>query len=96
MSEENQKYAEFENEIIPHMNALYNFALRITGNSDDADDLVQDTFLKAFRFYDKFEKGTNSKAWLFRILKNSFINDYRKQSKEPSKVDYEDIENFAH
>jgi RNA polymerase sigma-70 factor, ECF subfamily len=91
---EKQKYIDFEREALPHMNALYNFALRMTGDPDDADDLVQETFLKAFRFFDKFEKGTNCKAWLFRILKNSYINDYRKQSKEPSKVDYEDIENF--
>lgn len=89
-----QKYSDFEKEAMPHMNALYNFALRMTGDPDDADDLVQETYLKAFRFFDKFEKGTNCKAWLFRILKNSYINDYRKHSKEPSKVDYEDIENF--
>ncbi len=76
------------------MNALYNFALKMTGDEDDADDLVQETYLKAFRFFDKFEKGTNCKAWLFRILKNSYINDYRKQVKEPNKVDYEDIQNF--
>ncbi|MGE5401398.1 MAG: sigma-70 family RNA polymerase sigma factor [Ignavibacteriales bacterium] len=93
-AEDRQKYIDFEREALPHMNALYNFALRMTGSSDDADDLVQETFLKAFRFFDKFEKGTNCKAWLFRILKNSYINDYRKHSKEPSKVDYEDIENF--
>ncbi|MGE5430636.1 MAG: sigma-70 family RNA polymerase sigma factor [Syntrophomonadaceae bacterium] len=92
--DDRQKYIDFEREALPHMNALYNFALRMTGNSDDADDLVQETLLKAFRFFDKFEKGTNCKAWLFRILKNSYINDYRKHSKEPSKVDYEDIENF--
>ena len=91
---ERQKYLDFEREALPHMSALYNFALRMTGDPDDADDLVQETFLKAFRFFDKFEKGTNCKAWLFRILKNSYINDYRKQSKEPNKVDYEDIENF--
>ena len=76
------------------MDALYNFALRMTGDADDADDLVQETFLKAFRFFDKFEKGTNCKAWLFRILKNSYINDYRKIVKEPNKVDYEDVQNF--
>lgn len=92
--EDRQKYIDFEREALPHMNALYNFALRMTGSSDDADDLVQETFLKAFRFFDKFEVGTNCKAWLFRILKNSYINDYRKHSKEPNKVDYEDIENF--
>ena len=85
---------DFEKEAVPHMNSVYNFALRMTGDADDADDLVQETFLKAFRFFDKFERGTNCKAWLFRILKNSFINDYRKQTKEPDKVDYEDVQNF--
>lgn len=89
-----KRYAEFEKEAIPYMDAVYNFALRMTGDEDDADDLVQETFLKAFRFFDKFEKGTNCKAWLFRILKNSYINDYRKQTKEPDKVDYEDVQNF--
>lgn len=89
-----QRYDDFEKEAIPHMDALYNFALRMTGDEDDADDLVQETFLKAFRFFDKFEKGTNCKAWLFRILKNSYINDYRKTTKEPDKVDYEDVQNF--
>lgn len=87
-------YADFEREAIPHMNAVYNFALRMTGDEDDANDLVQETYLKAFRFFDKFEKGTNCKAWLFRILKNSYINDYRKAVKEPNKVDYEDVQNF--
>jgi RNA polymerase sigma-70 factor, ECF subfamily len=91
---ERQKYIDFEKEALPHMNALYNFALRMTGDADDADDLVQETYLKAFRFFDKFEKGTNAKAWLFRILKNSYINEYRKVKKEPNKVDYDDIENF--
>ena len=87
-------YADFEKEAIPHMTSVYNFALRLTGDTDDANDLVQETFLKAFRFFDKFERGTNCKAWLFRILKNSFINDYRKQTKEPDKVGYEDVQNF--
>jgi RNA polymerase sigma-70 factor (ECF subfamily) len=87
-------HEEYEKEIIPHTAALFNYAMRITGDSDDADDLVQETLLKAFRFFDKFEKGTNSKAWLFRILKNSYINEYRRQVKEPNKVDYEDVQNF--
>lgn len=87
-------YAEFEKEALPHMDSLYNYALRITGDEDDADDLVQETYLKAFRFFDKFERGTNCKAWLFRILKNSYINDYRKLKKEPNKIDYEDVQNF--
>ncbi|AFH49990.1 ECF subfamily RNA polymerase sigma-70 factor [Ignavibacterium album JCM 16511] len=94
--DENQRqlYEDFEREAVPHMDALYNFALKMTGDSDEADDLVQETFLKAFRFFDKFEKGTNCKAWLFRIMKNTYINKYRKETKEPDKVDYEEVENF--
>ncbi len=93
---DNQKqlYTDFEKEAIPHMDALFNFALRMTGDSDEADDLVQETYLKAFRFFDKFEKGTNCKAWLFRIMRNTYINSYRKTSKEPDKIDYEVVENF--
>lgn len=94
ISDQKQLYADFEKEAIPHMDALFNFALRMTGDRDEADDLVQETYLKAFRFFDKFEKGTNCKAWLFRIMKNTFINSYRKTSKEPDKVDYEEVENF--
>jgi len=76
------------------MDVLYNFALRTTGNEDDARDLLQETYLKAYRFWDKYEKGTNIRAWLFRIMKNSYINRYRKETKEPDKVDYDEIENF--
>lgn len=82
----------FEAEMLPHLKPLYHFAFRLTGNEDDANDLVQDTYLKAFRFFNSYEKGSNAKAWLFRILKNSFINNYRKASKEPNKVDYEEAE----
>lgn len=89
-----KKHEEFDAEALPHMDVLYNFALRTTGNQDDARDLLQETFLKAYRFWDKYEKGTNIRAWLFRIMKNSYINRYRKETKEPDKVDYEDIENF--
>ncbi|MEQ8470942.1 MAG: sigma-70 family RNA polymerase sigma factor [Marinoscillum sp.] len=84
----------FDNEFLPHLDAMYNFAYRLTFDQDDAKDLVQDTFMKAYRFINSFEKGTNAKAWLYRILKNSFINDFRKKSKEPSKVDYQEVENF--
>jgi RNA polymerase sigma-70 factor (ECF subfamily) len=73
---------------------MYNFAYRLTLDSDDSKDLLQDTYLKAYRFIDSFQQGTNAKAWLFRILKNSFINDYRKKSKEPSKVDYQEVESY--
>lgn len=92
--EQKKLYADFERQAIPHMDALYNYAIKMTGDSDDASDLIQDTYLKAFRFFDKFEQGTNCKAWLFRIMKNTFINNYRKSVKEPDKVDYEDVENF--
>ena len=79
---------------MPHINSMYNFAYRLTLDQDDSKDLVQDTYLKSYRFIDSFQQGTNAKAWLFRILKNSFINDYRKKSKEPSKVDYQEVESY--
>jgi RNA polymerase sigma-70 factor, ECF subfamily len=88
------RQTEFEAEAVPHMDLLYNFALRTTGNPDDARDLLQETFLKAYRFWDKYEKGTNIRAWLFRIMKNSYINRYRKETREPGKVDYGEVENF--
>ncbi len=89
-----EKQKIFNDEFMPHINAMYNFAYRLTLDQDDSKDLLQDTYLKAFRFIDSFQKGTNAKAWLFRILKNSFINDYRKKSKEPSKVDYQEVETY--
>jgi len=89
-----EKQALFDNEFMPHMRSMYNFGYRLTLNSDDAQDLVQDTYLKAYRFIDSFQKGTNAKAWLFRIMKNSFINDYRKKRKEPNKVDYQEVEAY--
>ena len=89
-----QKYSDFDSEILVHMSALKSFALKMTNDEEDAEDLVQETLLKAFRFFDKFQKGTNSKAWLFQIMKNSFINNYRKTTREPGKVDYDDVQNF--
>jgi len=91
---EKEKLDIFNKEFMPHINSMYNFAYRLTLDADDAKDLLQDTYLKAFRFIDSFQQGTNAKAWLFRILKNSFINDYRKKSKEPSKIDYQEVETF--
>jgi RNA polymerase sigma-70 factor (ECF subfamily) len=91
---EKEKNQIFQEEMLPHLDSMYNFAFRLTLDEDDAKDLVQDTYLKAFRFINSFEKGTNAKAWLFRILKNSFINDFRKKSREPSKVDYQEVETF--
>jgi RNA polymerase sigma factor (sigma-70 family) len=89
---EEEKYRVFDKEFMPHIDAMYNFAFRLTNDEDDSNDLLQDTYMKAFRFINSFQEGTNAKAWLFRILKNSFINDYRKKSKEPSKVDYQEVE----
>lgn len=89
-----QKQSIFNQEFMPQINSMYNFAYRLTLDPDDAKDLLQDTYLKAFRFIDSFQQGTNAKAWLFRILKNSFINDYRKKRKEPSKVDYQEVETY--
>jgi len=66
----------------------------MSGNAEEADDLLQDTYLRAFKFFHKFEKGTNCRAWLFKIMKNCYINKYRKARKEPPKVDYEDVQNF--
>ena len=97
-----QRNTFFNNEFLPHVDALYNFAFHLTFNNADANDLVQDTFLKAFRFIDGYRLGTNAKAWLFKILKNSFINDYRKKGKQPFRVDFEDflayqeIDNASH
>jgi RNA polymerase sigma factor (sigma-70 family) len=84
----------FNTEFLPSIRALYNFAFRLTLDSDDARDLVQETYLRAYRFIDSFTKGTNAKAWLFRILKNGFINDYRKKRREPAKVDYQEVEEY--
>jgi RNA polymerase sigma factor (sigma-70 family) len=96
----NQTYSDqeklhiFDNEFMPNIDSMYNFAFRLTYDEDDAKDLVQDTFFKSYRFINSFQKGTNAKAWLFRILKNSFINEFRKKSKEPQKVDYQEVEGF--
>jgi RNA polymerase sigma-70 factor (ECF subfamily) len=73
---------DFEREALPHLAALYSAALRLTRNERDAEDLVQDAMLRAYRFFDTFEAGTNCKAWLFRILTNVFCNRYRERERE--------------
>ncbi|ASQ90800.1 RNA polymerase subunit sigma [Prosthecochloris sp. GSB1] len=94
--QERIKQDEFQQEAVIHINALYNYALHLTMNPDDAHDLVQETYLKAYKFFDSFEKGTNCKAWLFKILKNNYINKFRKNAREPGKVDYDLIKDFYH
>jgi len=94
--EETQKTSQevFEQELFPHIAALKTFAYHLSYNEEDANDLVQETYMKAHRFIDKYVQGTNAKAWLFKIMKNAYINEYRKKSKRPKKVDFEDIVSY--
>jgi RNA polymerase sigma-70 factor (ECF subfamily) len=78
---------DFEKEAMPHLSALYGAALRLCRNEGDAEDLVQETMLRAYRFFDTFEAGTNCKAWLFRILSNVFRNRYREREREQQILD---------
>ncbi|MGB3561784.1 MAG: sigma-70 family RNA polymerase sigma factor [Thermoanaerobaculia bacterium] len=87
-----QRGWDFEAAAMPFVDALYNTAYRMTRNAEDAEDLVQETYFKAYRYYDKFQEGTNLKAWLFKILKNTFINNYRKKQQAPPQSDFAEIE----
>jgi len=87
-----RKKKEFEEVALQYMDSLYNAAMRMTRDGNDAQDLVQDAYLRAYRFFDKFQKGTNFKAWLFRILKNVYINKYRKEIKQPQMLEVSDVE----
>ena len=92
-----QKRKAFEKEALPHMDALLRTALRMTKNQNDAEDLVQETMVKAYRFWDKFEPGSNCRAWLFKIMTNIFINNYRSKSRTPVSVNMDDIDdNFLY
>jgi RNA polymerase sigma-70 factor (ECF subfamily) len=86
--------ALFEAEMNPHLDALYRNALRLTGNSNDAEDLLQDTYLRAYRFFYQYHLGTNAKAWLFRIMNTVFLNDYRKKARQGETVSYDGLEDF--
>jgi len=90
----NKVKQDFEIYALPHMQILFNYARKISANYSDADDLFQDTYLRAFRFFHNFEIGSNCKAWLFKIMKNCFINKYRKDKKNPQIVDYDEFQNF--
>lgn len=92
MREENKRRKEFEDIAMEHLDSLYSMAIRLVFNKEAAEDLVQETYLKAYRFFDTFQKGTNIKAWLFKILRNTFINKYRKTLNLPSEIFYEDVE----
>ncbi len=85
----------FNNEFIPYADVLYNFAVSLS-DKETAHDLVQETYLKAYKFIDSFTSGTNAKAWLFRILKNTFINYYRKKTKEDNRISFGEINDFQY
>ena len=89
-----EEKARFQAEALPLLDSLYGGALRMTRNPADAEDLVQETMLRAYRSFDRFEAGTNLKAWLFRIMTNAYINTYRKKQREPRKVSADEIEDF--
>lgn len=89
---EQTKRQQFEAEAVPHMDALYRTALRMTKNSNDAEDLVQEAFIKAYRYWDRFETGSNCRAWLFKIMTNIFINDYRSKARSPVAVNVDEID----
>jgi RNA polymerase sigma-70 factor (ECF subfamily) len=84
--------ARFAELAMEHMGSLYSAALRMTRNPPDAEDLVQETYLKAFRGFHTFQEGTNLKAWLYRILTNTFINSYRSKKRRPEESDVDDVE----
>ena len=86
--------ADFERDALQFAPQLYSAALRMTRNPADAEDIVQETFLKAYRAYDTFQQGTNLKAWLYRILTNSYINRYRKQQSRPSEVELGELQDL--
>jgi RNA polymerase sigma-70 factor (ECF subfamily) len=87
-----KKKERFEKEALVHIESLHRTALRMTKNESDASDLVQETYLKAFRFWDKFEEGSNCRAWLFKIMTNIFINNYRAKAWTPQAIDLEDVD----
>lgn len=92
MSDERAR--QFEEQMLPHIDTLYRAALSMTRSPASADDLVQDTYVRAFQYFDNFEGGTNSRAWLFRILTNLYINSYRKKNREPEQVSFDQSEDF--
>src|SRR3954463_9416008 len=86
--------ARFAELAMEHMSSLYTAALRMTRNPADAEDLVQETYLKAYRAFGSFQEGTNLKAWLYRILTNTYINSYRAKKRRPEQSDIEDVEDL--
>lgn len=94
MAKKDRRTIVFERELLPELDSLFNFACYLTGNEEDANDLAQDTMLRAFRAIDQYQQGTNPRAWLFKIAKNHFINDYRRKQRLPRQVDLEDANRY--
>jgi RNA polymerase sigma-70 factor, ECF subfamily len=95
MAEPSAAGRSFDEEALPHLDALYRVALRLTGDTSQAEDLVQDTMLKAYRAWRQYQPGTNAKGWLLTILRNTFINDYRRRKHEPIAMDLQAVESHA-
>lgn len=92
-----KKRKSFEAEALQHMEALYRTALRMTKNESDAEDLVQEAYVKAYRFWDRFEPGSNCRAWLFKIMTNIFINEYRSKTCSPMSINVDELDdNFLY
>ncbi|MFB6357375.1 MAG: sigma-70 family RNA polymerase sigma factor [bacterium] len=89
---EEEKNELFREEALPHLNALYNYAMSISRSKQDAEDLVQDTFMRAYRYFHQYTPGTNCKAWLFTILRNLYNTQYKKYKRTPDQVHYENEE----
>lgn len=94
-SPEDDRRASFEREALVHLDSLYRVALRLSGNAADAEDLVQEAMLRAYRSWERFTPGTNAKGWLLTILRHLFINEYRRKRRHPESVDLDTIEPFA-
>lgn len=90
-----ERRAGFEREALVHLDSLYRLALRLSGNEADAEDLVQEAMLRAYRSWDRYTPGTNAKGWLLTILRHLFINEYRRKRRHPESVDLDTIEPFA-
>jgi len=94
METEADRDLRFERDALPYLDALYAGAMRFTSNPTEAEDLVQETMLKAYNAFHQFQEGTNLKAWLFRIMQNTFISDYRKKRREPLQTSTDDMEDW--
>ena len=94
MSEKQEKISSFDDLVKPYAQSLQNTARRLTKDAYEAEDLYQETLYRAYRFFDKYQQNTNFRAWIFKIMTNSYISSYRKSTRQPVKINFDDIENF--